>query len=110
MAACNDCLNRDVCTLNRAAHIVSNEFAHKMEEYCQFFKASSRFIKLPCELNATLYRIVFVNGGSTVKTTSLNKNTFWRIVIEGEFGKTVFLTREEAEHELQKRNSEVKDD
>lgn len=47
MAACNDCLNRDACTLNRAAHIVSNEFAHRMEEYCQFFKDSSRFIELP---------------------------------------------------------------
>ena len=35
-----------------------------------------------------------------VTETQLNQNTFWRIVFGCEFGKTVFLTREEAEQAL----------
>lgn len=68
-----------------------------------------RCVVLPCKIGDTLYRIQRFKRGKNwkkeaefIRTVELNRNNFWRIVIDGELGKTVFLTREEAEAALAK--------
>lgn len=59
-------------------------------------------LKLPCPIGGTLWRVCILpttasyHGHIYVKPVVLNKNNFWRIVVEKEFGKTVFLTKDEA--------------
>ena len=67
-----------------------------------------RLFVIPCKLGNTLYRIIENRpsrerplGAVFVRPITLNKNNFCRIVLGGEFGKTVFLTREEAEDALE---------
>ena len=56
---------------------------------------------LPCKVGDEVYRVVRRKyGGCFVRATKLDRNTLYRIVIEGEFGKTVFLTKAEAEKAL----------
>lgn len=64
-----------------------------------------RLLVLPCKVNDTLYRICheFRQGNPYIRTVTFNRNNFCRIVLDGEFGKTVFLTREEAEAALKKQ-------
>lgn len=61
-----------------------------------------RLILLPCKVGDTLYRIQheYKSGNPFIRAVTFNHNNFWRIVYGGEFGKTVFLTREEAETAL----------
>lgn len=59
-------------------------------------------LKLPCPIGGQLWRVVVQPtrphyiGHIFVKPITLNRNNFWRIVVEGELGKAVFLTKEEA--------------
>lgn len=71
-----------------------------------------RFVELPCEVGDTLYRICheYKRGNPFIKTVVFNRNNFWRIVFEGEFGKTVFLTREEAEAALMQHRQPPKEE
>ena len=66
-----------------------------------------RCVVIPCKIGDTLYRIQKFKRGKNwrkeaeyIRTVELNKNNFWRVVFEGELGKTVFLTREAAEAAL----------
>ncbi len=87
---CMECINYDVCS-------TSSVNCDRGSNHCAMFKDKSKYIELPCKVGDMLYRIKIVNGTATITTTTLNKNTFWRIIFGGDFGKTVFLTREEAE-------------
>lgn len=98
MANCKDCLCGDVCSI---AEVMGENFC------CPDCKDRNRFVELPCKIGEELYRVKTVRGKKIVTETQLNKNTFWRIVFGGEYGKTVFLTREEAERAL---NSSAKSD
>lgn len=91
MASCKDCLHVDVC---------KNIYIFGDMPICEHFKDRNRFVELPCKIGGELYRIKTVSGKKIVTETQLNQNTFWRIVFGGEYGKTVFLTREEAERAL----------
>lgn len=49
----------------------------------------------------TVYRICRVphpgkKEAAFIRAVTLNQNNFWRVIIEGELGKTVFLTKDEA--------------
>lgn len=61
-----------------------------------------RLAVLPCKVGDTVYRICreYKQGNPFIRAVTFNRNNFWRIVFGGEFGKTVFLTREEAETAL----------
>lgn len=65
-------------------------------------EADGRLLVLPCKIGGTLYRICSHKttprraGAKYVRAVELNENNFWRTVIGGEFGKTVFLTKKEA--------------
>lgn len=96
MASCKDCLHVDVC---------KNRDIFGDMPICKHFKDRTRFVELPCKIGEELYRIKTVRGKKIVTETQLNQNTFWRIVFGGEYGKTVFLTREEAERALKEREN-----
>lgn len=93
MASCKDCLCEIVCKYNDGV----NEYC---KGNCPHFKDRTRFVELPCKIGEYLYRIKTVRGKKIITETQLSQNTFWRIVFGREYGKTVFLTREEAEKAL----------
>lgn len=99
MASCKDCMHEKVC--DYFAGDMNEEGAEK----CVCFKDRTRFVELPCKVGEELYRVKTVRGKKIVTETQLNQNTFWRIVFGGEYGKTVFLTREEAEKALKEREN-----
>lgn len=59
---------------------------------------------LPCKLGTTLYRICEEHLGRKpfIRVVTFNRTNFTRIVLDNEVGRTVFLTREEAEAQLAK--------
>lgn len=72
-------------------------------------KREGRCIVLPCKIGSTLYRIQRFRRGKNwkkeaefIRTVELNRNNFWRIVMDGEIGETVFLARAEAEEALRR--------
>ncbi len=102
MASCNECLHKEACN-----HWLQKDNKHlgAVEGFiCEHFKDRSKFVELPCKIGEYLYRIKTVRGKKIITETQLNQNTFWRIVFGREYGKTVFLTRKEAERAL-KENS-----
>ncbi len=110
---CKECVHYEVCVYLGNILDVS---------ICDDFKPKSRFVELPCEVGQTVWRVVTMGTGVKFKKVGYNtwrereqtikhfirsvtvtKNNFYDIVFGGDFGKTVFLSREEAERELQKR-------
>ena len=77
------------------------EYLNATDEYV---KASEegRLIVLPCKVGDTVYRVCheYKQGNPFIKAVTFSQHNFWRIVFGGEIGKTVFLTREEAEAAL----------
>ena len=72
-------------------------------------KREGRCVVLPCKVGDTLYRIQRFKRGKNwrkeaefIRTVELNRNNFWRIVMDGEIGATVFLTRVDAEAALRR--------
>lgn len=65
-------------------------------------EAEGRLLILPCTVGDTVYRICheYKKGNPFIRAVTFNQNNFWRIVFSGEFGKTVFLTPEEAKAAL----------
>lgn len=94
MATCKDCLHDEAC------EFYAGDLSKDGAEKCACFKDRNRFVELPCKLGEELYRIKTIRGKKIVTETQLNQNTFWRIVFGGEYGKTVFLTKEEAKRGL----------
>lgn len=96
MASCKDCMHEKVCDY------YGGDLNEVGAENCVCFKDRTRFVELPCKVGEELYRIKTVSGKKIITETQLNQNTFWRIVFGGEYGKTVFLTRKEAERVLKR--------
>lgn len=77
---------------------------------------SKVYLELPCPIGGELWRVCVAptrahyHGHIYVKPVVLNKNNFWRIVVEKEFGKTVFLTKDEAEAAAQRLKEEANED
>lgn len=103
MKHCNDCLHCRVCQKTR---IMNPAYNNALK--CIDFKDRSQFVELPCKIGTELFRIKQINGKRFITNTALNSNTFWNIVMQGEFGKTVFLSREEAEQALKEREKDEK--
>jgi hypothetical protein len=69
----------------------------KLRRY-EDLEEQGRLIKLPCKIGDVVYRIVRRQRGDCfVRPTILGKHNLYRAVVNDEFGKTVFLTAEEAE-------------
>jgi hypothetical protein len=79
------------------------------EKLVEYLKAEGdeRLLILPCKLGTTLYRICEEKLGrkAFIREVTFNRTNFARIVLDGEVGKTAFLTREEAEQKLEEINN-----
>lgn len=116
---CKDCLCSDVCIETRdQIQMVAYQSRNDVEKVCHNFKDKTRFVELPCKVGDTLYcdGIHFAThcAGEIHEFKVDNIITKVESYFRGEtdysfdfedFGKTVFLTREEAEKAL-KRSKE----
>ncbi len=107
MSKCIDCLHYNICTFGKC-DIISG---------CPFYTARSEWVHLPCKAGDTLYEITSRNTISEYEVTAIRIELFnvfidWKLIQgfvdryisdmpAGEIGKTVFLTREEAEKALE---------
>ena len=112
MPECRDCLHRFLCSI----------LEHKgYQQDCRQFVDRSLFVVLPCKVGDTLYTVVRgykirewivtdicfsnyspVSGAKTI--TARGKRNIRHIrFAEHYFGKTVFLTRADAEQSLKRR-------
>ena len=98
---CKDCIHYELCQFFDGKYESPSD--------CDFFKARSRFVELPCKLGDTVY--IALNGYGVLKDTVKEfRITSRRIWIRPEkFGmdclleNMAFLTREEAEQALKER-------
>jgi hypothetical protein len=130
MSVCKDCLSADLCKRDIETIAKSEGFEYKFDENCfagncPYFKDKSLYVKLPCKVGSTYYTIerTCSDGGYEEKWKHIAhawdceycneecdkeymvvERTFYTIshIIEQEpnIGKTIFLTREEAEQKL----------
>lgn len=119
MASCKDCLCVDVCKMR--SDIVSADYypeilKKKFEEECNcpHFKDRTRFVELPCKVGDTVYVIenneiiedfvdqigigYYCDGENIYQMDGIKTDWYF-----SDIGKTVFLTREEAEKALEER-------
>lgn len=119
---CKDCIHCDVCTqdiLSTDLHpYIDFSVRDDVEESCCDFKDKSKFIELPCSVGDTVY---YPYAGKILekKVTAYHRiydarsgaqGIDWWYELENDesetmdadlIGKTVFLTREEAEKKLE---------
>ena len=127
---CKDCIHYDVCM--DYTTLKESEFAQHFEGsdvLCDHFKDKSRYIELPCAVGDTVYRVI---ADKRVKHPHECKVIgYWYSEDEpcsrihlvryvngvfdysmsiplSDFGKTVFLTKEEAEQALLRKEDEGK--
>ena len=116
MKTCNDCIHCEACISQVPRTFWDSETFY---DGCKYFKDKSRFIELPCKVGDTLYEIhERFKGGKWIKTISERRVRGIEIVIHNiliarcatdisvflsGLGKTVFVTREEAEKALKER-------
>ena len=115
MANCKDCLGFEFCLdrLGTTKYYDNGIAANNVEELCQKFKDRNRSVELPCKVGDTVYVKMqfggyaeaevrdysyFISCGFCVVVTSIKFDK--QNIPFSEFGKTVFLTREEAERAL----------
>lgn len=124
---CKDCIHYEACkttasyfgcSTNNSHTFATYELRQEIEKDCADFKDKSRFIELPCKVGDMLHDVydAITNGVGGIKELKVpeihinldRRNRPW-IVISGyyfafeDFGKTVFLTKEEAEKALAER-------
>ena len=114
---CKDCVHYDLCRscsrIQLGWHGNSVHYVENIEEICKDFKDRSRFVELPCKVGDTVYS-VHGHPDYGYKIEALQAQDVALICSSGElsyskrlnyFGKTVFLTREEAEQALKERET-----
>lgn len=123
---CKDCLHYDACM--EYTNLSESEYAQnydRQETACEIFKDKSEWVHLPCNVGDTIYYPWIFDGiegiaFSNVKEISIYDNLTFLVFVEDwgsdmpmptafykeNFGKTVFLTREEAEKALEERRKE----
>ena len=123
---CKECIHYEVCGKGVDGAMDRDQMAFesrcpRVEFDCPHFKPKSRFVELPCEVGQTVYMpfegevtqlsifrvsvvlimdeevIIFCDAKSAKVGTSFSHHNI---------GKTVFLSREEAEKALKERESE----
>lgn len=118
---CKDCIHYDVCHNNFKNIDLNEEMTD--EHCCVYFKDKSRFVELPCNMGDTVYHTTtFGICQLTVagihlfwdKRKTQNKRYSYIVGLNNldytyrlplkEIGKTVFLTKEQAEAKLKELN------
>lgn len=107
---CKNCLHYGVCYTQE----VCNDIEQQLKDFgCKDFTNRSEWVHLPCKVGNTLYEITSGNTISEYEVTAIQIEFFnvfidWKLiqwfvdryisdVPVSEIGKTVFLTREDAE-------------
>ena len=124
MVTCKDCLHNHVCALWRAqAGQDAKSWSDSDDWDCDYFADKSRFIELPCKVGDVVYFLLpdgdcetYVDVGAVFAIGVDALHTMWISAryesglkyyhTSEDFGKTVFLTREEAEAALAERMKE----
>lgn len=117
---CKECYNRDLCDFWQTLSDITKVFVKDAE--CGYFKDKSKIIKLPCKVGDKVYKIHHFNIGNVdeviegdILSIYIEKDIrikcFWEMAYYRSFkiddiGKTVFLTREDAEKALKSMNYE----
>ena len=111
---------REVNHLENALSVVSATIGQICCDNYDHFQDRARFVELPCKVGDTIYSIENIAGELTILkdhvetigigyyAEGVNLYQFDGIKIDGyfeDFGKTVFLTREEAEQALKEREA-----
>ena len=128
MASCKDCVHVEVCreyveglAAARGVRLNVKELDSVLEcDDCKHFKDCARFVELPCKVGDTVFvveeiaeeRKIIKDHVETIGigyyADGVNIYQFDGIKTDGyfeDFGKTVFLTREEAEQALKGREN-----
>ena len=120
---CKDCIHYDVCHNNFKNIDLNKEMTD--EHCCVYFKDKSRIIELPCNMGDTVYHtttfgicqltvagihLFWDKRKTRIKRYSYivglnNLDYTYRLPLK-EIGKTVFLTKEQAEAKLQELNDD----
>lgn len=107
---CKDCIHYDVCS-KKHWHVESNKYTcdlNDVEKSCFYFKNKSRIIELPCKVGDIVYRIQYVDNTNILLRGIGIKEYVFNLSFYGlnmsEFGKTIFLTKEQAEAKLKELN------
>lgn len=96
MATCKDCVHYELCFDDNIA-----QYDDGNAEQCNYFKDASKIVELPCKVGDTVYEI---DGGNS-ESGDIYSSVISRIIYETKgiafderaIGKSIFLTREEAE-------------
>lgn len=111
---CKDCMHYEVCN----ALDESGQVKILVPSQCGYFKDKSKYIELPCNIGDKVYHII--------REIEITEESIYRVRIyedmhlafsasrkggkivfnEDEIGKTVFLTKSEAEQKLKEINNE----
>ena len=109
---CKNCINYETCKRYEKLFHKYITGLIKADRDCKDFQDRSEWVKLPCKVGDTLYEPTDRGTISEYEVTAVYVELFsifveWRIsedIVHGinsnEIGKTVFLTREEAEQAL----------
>lgn len=120
---CKDCIHYDACC--KIGGKLQEHYMNKCNDVeCDCFKDKSRFIELPCKVGDIVYRVIPkcdpdfgicpFDGGYGISRCRKDESGKYRnkcdvyieeipfsLYVLNNIGKTVFLTREEAEKKLQ---------
>lgn len=127
MAKCKDCLHFEACKYMYEAAFSPQLFPFGTCDFgtCDQFKDRSRFVELPCNVGDTVYAVRRCSchrqddtpWNSCIGKVALKSNkgiaraclyvspTPFKVKHLSQIGKTVFLTREEAEADLARRTA-----
>lgn len=115
---CKDCIHYDVCSDWENICNKMSLFSTIKKEVCKDFKDKSKIIELPCKVGDTVYDITWngrirtckilmicqkMDGAWKIQISPVCSTMFYAVVVDA-IGKTVFLTREEAEQALRERD------
>lgn len=107
MATCKDCLHYEVCQFH-----IDEETKLTVNE-CEHFKDLSKIVELPCKVGDVVYAVSKCNNkifSKKVVEILLKEDNGYVYTepcyfIFEDFGKIVFLTKEEAEKALKEREN-----
>ena len=115
---CNDCIHSGVCAIQLEPHYILDRAqklmreSNNVEHECLSFKDRSRFVELPCKVGDIVYcltlpekrmvtRIIVTRYGLRITVNDMFSFDMSQI------GKTIFLTKEQAEQALKEREDNV---
>ena len=105
---CGDCIHADICK-----QLNGGWFSRENIAYCKGFKEKADYVELPCRPSDHVFRLCGTKkhryvGERIVSAVTLCGNGSWTIhsTADDALGKTVFLTREEAEAALSKMDGD----